>query len=985
MLPPSYEPHKYEKDIYDLWEKSGAFIADPKSSKPHFSIAMPPPNETSVLHLGGALFITLEDIIARHARQQGNDVLWLPGTDHAAIATNVLVEKQLAEEGTDKHALGREAFIDRVKAFAGANRGTMINQMRAMGASCDWSRLRYTLDEALNRCVNEVFVKMYKDGLIYRGHRIVNWDPRLETTVSDDELVYKEAKTPLYTLKFGPFQIATARPETKFGDKYIVMHPDDKRYGQYKHGDTFELEWINGPITATVIKDEAVEPAFGTGVMTITPWHDRTDFEIAERHALEKDQIIGFDGRLLPVAGEFAGQAIDEARPKIVDKLKEKGLLAKTDDNYTHNIALNDRGKGVIEPQIMLQWFVDVSRPAVEWKGQRRSLKEVMRATVEDGDIKLIPKRFEKVYFHWIDNLRDWCISRQIWWGHRVPVWYKKPLQRKMGFDQTVMNQLFKGKTKTYRQKNYKFRVGSRVLAENTQTGKIFGMLTIKNIQKTTVGKIDLEDKAHYVTYKNQGELITALKKYYPDRQMGADYPIWVYEYDFEPKEIEPEIYVGAQPPAGEGWVRDEDTLDTWFSSALWTWSTLVDPKLAKDYSLSLEDLLQKSLDFRTYHPTDVMETGWDILFFWVARMILATTYTTGQIPFKDVYLHGLVRTEAGKKMSKSDPETIIDPLAVVAEYGTDALRLALAAGAGGGQDQSLGKSDIVAGRNFANKLWNIARFTQNLGIETGVKPSPKTPAEHWILNKLSISVEAIAEDLAKYKFSEAHAKLYHFVWDDLADWYVEVSKVEPNPVMLTKMLKDTLKLAHPFAPFVSETIWQQLKLGAGPVERSSGSTRAGNLISAAWPEPPKADAKKAAEFEELIKLVTEIRRVNSVLKNKASQLTYAKSPVVEANAELISRLAGLKSVTKGPAKGLKLVNSGQDVWLDADPKEYLAQLQTQQKELQASVKRLEQRLKAPGYAAKAPKKLVDQTKQELADEQALLAKLEAEIQALKS
>ena len=511
-LPKAYEASKYEKDIYNLWEKSRVFVADPTSSKPHFSIAMPPPNETSTLHLGGALFLTLQDIIVRHERQKGKDVLWLPGTDHAAIATNAVVERQLAEQGTSKHDIGREEFIKRVKDFAGSNRGTMLKQMRAMGASADWSRTCYTLDEALNRSVNEVFVKMYNDGLIYRGHRIVNWDPNLETTVSDDEVVHKEEKASFYTLQYGPFKIGTARPETKFGDKYVVMHPDDKRYAQYKHGDTFEADWINGKVTATIIKDGAVDPAFGTGVMTITPWHDRTDFEIAERHGLEKDQIVDFEGKLLPIASEFAGLKIEQARPKIVEKLRQKGLLVK-EEEYTHNVALNSRGKGVIEPQIKLQWFVDVNRPAVQWKGQLRSLKEVMRAVIEDGDIKIVPKRFEKVYYHWIDNLRDWCISRQIWWGHRVPVWYK-----------------------------------------------------------------------------------------------------------------EKETCVSVRRPEGQGWEQDPDTLDTWFSSALWTWSTLIDQELAKDYSLSLQDLLEKSLDYKTYHPTDVMETGWDILFFWVARMILATT-----------------------------------------------------------------------------------------------------------------------------------------------------------------------------------------------------------------------------------------------------------------------------------------------------------------------------------------------------------------------
>src|SRR5665213_477489 len=709
-LPKAYVPKEYESDIYALWIKSNVFTADPKSNKEHFSISMPPPNETGTLSIGHALFLTLQDIMARHARQQGKDVLWLPGTDHAALAVNAIIENKLVEEGTDKHQIGREAFLERTREFVGTSRDTMLTQMRAIGASADWTRLRYTLDEALNRCVNETFVKMYHDGLIYRGNRIVNWDPNLETNVSDDEVTYQEEQGKFYTLQYGPFQIGTARPETKFGDKYVVMHPDDKRYAKYKHGDTFEAEWINSKVTATVIKDEAVDPKFGTGVMTITPWHDHTDFEIAERHGLDKEQIIDFHGKLLPIAGEFAGLPIAEARPKIVEKLAKKGLLVKTDENYIHNIAINERGKGVIEPQIRLQWFVDVNKPAVHWKGKQHSLKEVLQATVRDGDISIIPKRFEKIYFHWIDNLRDWCVSRQIWWGHRIPVWYRT---------------------------------------------------------------------------------------------------------DTDGRE---ETYAGVQPPtdSSEGWhewEQDPDTLDTWFSSALWTWSTLIDSGLAADYSLSLDNLLAKSQDFQAYHPTNVMETGWDIIFFWVARMILATTYVTGQVPFKDVYLHGLVRAEDGKKMSKSRPASIIDPLDIIPKYGADALRMALIMGVSPGNDQSWGSGKLEANRNFCNKLWNIARYIEDIvGDETGREEvKPISAADHWILSKLQQFQEKTAADLDNYRFSEAYERLYHFVWDDLADWYIEASKAAPNKPVLAYLLEAVLTLAHPFAPFVTETVWQTL------------------------------------------------------------------------------------------------------------------------------------------------------------------------------
>ena len=835
-LPSAYDPGKYEANIYALWEESRVFQADPTSNKPHFSISMPPPNETATLHIGSALFVTIQDTLIRRARQTGHDALWLPGTDHAAIATNALIEKRLTEQGTDKHALGREEFINRVKDFSAHNRQGILNQFRAMGASCDWSRARYTLDDTLNRCVNEVFVKMYNDGLIYRGNRIVNWDPNLETTVSDDEVEHREESAPFYTLQYGPFQIGTARPETKFGDKYVVMHPDDVRYKSYKHGDTFEAEWINGPVTATVIKDSAVDPKFGTGVMTITPWHDHTDFEIAERHGLEKVQIIDFAGKLLPIAAEFADMTIAEARPKILDKLKSKGLLVSVDENYMHNLATNSRGGGVIEPQIKLQWFVDVNRPVVEWKGQKRSLKEVMRAVIDDQDIQITPSRFNKVYFHWIDNLRDWCISRQIWWGHQVPVWYR-------------------------------------------------------------------------------GE----------------------------------EIYSGVLPPEDRGWQRDPDTLDTWFSSALWTWSTLIDPDLAQDYSLSLDELLQKSVDFQTYHPTSVLESGWDILFFWIARMVLATTYTTGQVPFKKVYLHGLVRTESGKKMSKSDPSTIVDPLEIIPEYGADALRLALISGEVAGRDQKLGSGRIADNRNFCNKIWNVARYIQNVvGDKPEQPPQPISAADHWILNKLSIFTDVLAIDLTNFRFADAYDSLYHFIWDDLADWYIEAAKVEPNREVLAYVLRSTLVLAHPFAPFLTEAIWQELGWSEGL------------LASEQLPEILGSDAAKAAEFESLMNAIIEIRKWSVALGSKG--FVFVNSPLLKDHADLVKALSRVTSLEEQEGRGLKLPLADLDIFVNADKDKgfvYAEKLESGIKALEGSIKALEGRLNSAGYIHNAPKDLV--------------------------
>ena len=877
-LPKVYEPNEYESDIYALWEQSRAFVADPTSKKPHVSISMPPPNETGTLSLGHSLFLTLQDIMVRYARLQGCDVLWLPGTDHAAIAVNAIIEKKLAEEGTDKHAVGREAFLERTREFVGNSRDTMLGQMRAMGASADWSRLRYTLDDALNRCVNETFVKMYNDGLIYRGHRIVNWDPKLETTIADDEVVYQEEKTPFYTFQYGPFQIGTARPETKFGDKYVVMHPDDQRYTEYKHGDTFEAEWINGKVTATVIKDESIDPDFGTGVMTITPWHSHADFEIAERHNLDKEQIIDFHGKLMPIAQEFAGMDIMEARPKIVEKLKEKGLLVSVDENYLHNIAVNDRGKGVIEPQIKLQWFVDVNKQAVEWKGQKRSLKEVLQSVVRDKDIDIIPPRFEKTYFSWIDNLHDWCISRQIWWGHRIPVWYR---------------------------------------------------------------------------------------------------------HDTDGRE---ETYAGLTPPTDESegwheWEQDPDTLDTWFSSSLWTWSTLIDPKLAADLNISLEEMLKQSPDFQAYHPTTVMETGWDILFFWVARMILSTTYITGQVPFKTVYLHGMVRAADGKKMSKSRPESIIDPLTVIPQYGTDALRMALIMGVSPGNDQNWSQGKIEANRNFCNKLWNVARYVEDkldaVQAEQGGKilreAAPQTAADHWILARLHDATKTIADHLDNYRFSEAYDVLYHFVWDDFADWYIEASKTELNPGLLAFSLEAILKIAHPFAPFVTETIWQTLAWEENTM-----------LATSLWPKISEADKEQADIFEEVKTIVTESRYLTKVLDAPGAALHYSSDELaLREYGELIKRLARLGDVAKVPlGNGVRLTQTSLVCWLDISTEKTIAYTKTleQKREQQAkTVQQLEGRLANKSYTDNAPAEVVQQTRDQLADAKQVLENITAE------
>ena len=868
-LPKTYDASEFEADIYKLWENSGAF--QPSGKGEPFSIVLPPPNATGKLHIGHSAMLAIEDTIVRYERMQGKNVLWVPGTDHAAIATNAIMEKRLSEEGTDKHAIGREEFLSRLADFVENSQSDIRTQVKAMGASLDWTRERYTMEPAMNRIVSEVFIKMAEDDLMYRGHRIVNWDGVLQTTVSDDEIEYKEETASFYTFKYGPFEIGTARPETKFGDKYVVMHPDDDRYKDYEHGQQIEVEWINGPITATIIKDEQVDPEFGTGVMTITPWHSVVDFEIAERHNLDKQQIIDLEGKLLKVADEFAGMHIDEARPKIVNKMRDKGLLIEETTDYVHNVAYSDRGKAGIEPQIMEQWFVDVNNPAVKWKGKERSLKEVMQMVVRDGDIEILPKRFEKTYFAWIDHLRDWCVSRQIWWGHRIPAWYRQN-----------------------------------------------------------------EEGGH-------------------------------------------EIHVGYEAPEGDGWHQDPDTLDTWFSSAFWTWSTLIPPEVALNEKHDLKAMLAHSPDYKTFHPTTLMETGYDILFFWVARMILMTTYVTEELPFKTVYLHGLVRTKDGNKMSKSKPESIIDPLEVIPKYGTDAVRLSLLVGQAPGNDMRMYEDKIASYRNFCNKLWNIARYVEGVvGDDFELRnPKPRSSADHWVMNRLHSSLLETQKLMDSYEIGKAYEVLYHFIWDDFADWYIEASKINTNNNILVYVLESVLKAAHPFAPFVTETIWDTLKWEDGL------------LIVSKWPKTHTTEIAKEHEFEEVRKMVHEIRNISSELSQKEMTLYYSQSKFLDDNGELITHLTNLLGVSKvSSGHGLHLTQSQEDAWLDVEATKvelYITALEARLKELDTIISNLEGRLSNKSYTANAPKQLVQETKQQLNDAQESKNRLKTQINKLRA
>lgn len=727
----TYNPKQAEEKWYDIWEKNGYFTPEIRPNGQPYSIVMPPPNVTGTLHLGHAVMLAIEDILIRYHRMLGDKTLWLPGTDHAAIATQAKVESDLyKKEGKSRRDFSREEFLKIVEKFASDSHDTIVNQVRSMGASCDWNREAYTLDEPRVLAVRTAFKRMYEAGLIYRGARIVNWDPKLQTTVSDDEIEWKDETGKLYYLQYGPFTIATARPETKFGDKYVVMHPNDERYKQYKHGQRIDLEWINGPVIATVIKDDVIDMEFGTGAMTITPWHDATDFEIAQRHKLDKEQIIDFNGKLLPIAGEFAGQHISRARLSIVEKLQQKGLVQKVEDNYSHRIATNSRGGGLIEPQIKEQWFIDVNKPfKIEHSelkgikiGNEVTLKKLMRQVVESGQIKIIPKHFEKIYYHWIDNLRDWCISRQIVYGHRIPVWYCG-------------------------EANSTLRVARS--KDSDATSSCLPIVTERGVPEKcpNCGSTKLE--------------------------------------------------------------QDPDTLDTWFSSGLWTFSTLGWPN--------------ETEDLKTFHPTDVLETGYDILFFWVARMILMTTYHVGQVPFHTVYLHGLVRDKDRQKMSKSKGN-VIDPLGVIDMYGADALRFALIYGNTAGNDIIISEEKIRGMRNFANKIWNIARFVDMKNQESGIRNHElkdlnelQALAIHRndmkIIQQTADLVQSTTKALDSYNFNAASAMLYEFIWHTFADKHIEDVKdrIDDNSLLiLNSLFAILLKLLHPFMPFITEEIYQK-------------------------------------------------------------------------------------------------------------------------------------------------------------------------------
>lgn len=685
-----YEPKNHEKSIYDLWEKSGFFNPDnlPGERTKQFSIVMPPPNANGSLHAGHALFVTVQDIMIRYNRMLGKKTVWFPGADHAGFETQSVYEKKLEKEGRSRFGMDPKNLYEEILEFTLANKSFMENQIRELGASCDWSRALFTLDKRVVKIVHDTFKKLEENELLYRGSRIVNWCSKHQTSLSNLETTHEERKDKFYYFQYGPFVIGTARPETKFGDKYVVMHPDDVRYKDYTHGQKIDLEWINGPITATIIKDEAGDPEMGSGVMTITPWHSGIDFDIAKRHNLDYEQIINWRGKLLPIAGEFEGMNIKDAREKIVEKLKEKGLLVKIDEEYTHAVPCCYKCNREIEPQIREQWFV-----------KTKPLADKALEAIDTKELTFTTGRDERVFRDWMEKIEDWNISRQIVWGIPIP---------------------------------------AKIC---TQCGH---------------GMVDLENA------------ITSCAKC-----------------------------------AGTV-VQDPDTFDTWFSSGQW-------PLAVTNYP--------EGKDFKDYYPTSVMETGKDIIFFWVSRMVMLGLYRTSQVPFRKVYLHGMIRDKHGKKMSKSKGN-VIAPNEIQEKYGTDALRMGLIVNNAPGTDMNLDPDKVNAYKKFANKLWNITRFTLD-NLDGFDATSELTEPNARTLSELTKTVKSITQKMKLDRYDMAAEDIYHLVWDEFASTIIEESKMQLNsdiPTerasqqrLLAEYLTVSLKLLHPFMPFITETIWQEL------------------------------------------------------------------------------------------------------------------------------------------------------------------------------
>jgi len=888
-MPKTYNPHEHEQKLYEWWESKGFFKPETqyrlglvKPGRTPFVISMPPPNVTGALHLGHAITASIEDMLIRYHRMLGDPTLWVPGTDHAGIATQNVVERKLAERGLTRHDLGREKFVEEVWKWKAEYHARITNQHRRLGVSCDWDRERFTLDEGLSRAVREAFVRWYKQGLIYRGTYLVNWCPRCESAISDLEVNHVDEQGTMYYFRY-PIEgepqerwlpVATTRPETILGDTAVAVHPDDERYKDFV-GKTALVPMLNRRIP--VITDEYVDREFGTGALKITPGHDPNDYEIGLKHGLEMVDILNDNGTLNENAGPYAGLDRYKAREKLWADMKAAGMVIK-EEPHTHALGHCDRCGTVIEPRLSTQWFVKgkpIAAPAIQ--------------AVREGRIRIVPERFHKEYFHWMENIRDWCISRQLWWGHRIPVWYCDDCggQSCSTTDPTVCE-----------------HCGS------------------------------------------------------------------------------PNIH------------QDADVLDTWFSSGLWPFSTLGWP--------------DDTEDLRTYYPTTVLETGYDILFFWVARMIMMGISFTGQEPFRWVYLHGLVRDEHGRKMSKSLGNAL-DPMDLIEEYGTDALRFTLLTGSTPGNDMRLSTTKLTSNRNFANKIWNAARFViTNLdeGMETPASTDIEAAMPHlaladrWILSRHNRLIADVTRLIDNWQLGEAGRQIYEFLWGEYCDWYIETAKIrlygddpaaaERTRQVLVYVLERTLRLLHPYMPFITEAIWQNLP--------RPNDTPA--LMMARWPYPETVDEQAEIDFDRIREMVRAIRNARTeynvtpgrripalIAADGHLDLVKAERETLTTLARLDAQQLTLTTQLEAPDKAITLVAGGATIYLPLAGMINLeaeqARLRKELEDAQAQLARVEKLLGNEKFVTKAPPEVVQREREKQAKLQARIAQLNARITEL--
>lgn len=872
-MPTKYDPQAIEKGRYDWWLEGKFFEAKDDKTKQPYTIVIPPPNVTGKLHLGHAWDTTLQDILTRMKRMQGYDVLWLPGMDHAGIATQAKVEEKLRNDGKSRYDLGREKFVEETWKWKEEYASHIRQQWSKLGLGLDYSRERFTLDEGLSKAVREVFVSLYNKGLIYRGEYIINWDPSTKTALSDIEVIYKDVQGAFYHMRYpltdgsGHIEIATTRPETMLGDTAVAVHPEDDRY---KHliGKTVKLPIIGREIP--IIADDYVEMDFGSGAVKITPAHDPNDFEIGNRHNLERILVMNEDGTMNTRAGKYQGMDRFECRKQIVKDLQEEGVLFKIEE-HMHSVGHSERSGAVVEPYLSTQWFVKM-QPLAD---------EAIALQDKEEKVNFVPERFEKTYLRWMENIRDWCISRQLWWGHRIPAWYHK------------------------------------------ETG---------------------------------------------------------------------EVYVGHEAPEdSENWEQDKDVLDTWFSSALWPFSTMGWPDT-------------DSADFKRYYPTAALVTGYDIIFFWVSRMIFQGLEFTGERPFQDVLIHGLVRDSQGRKMSKSLGNGV-DPMDVIDQYGADSLRYFLSTGSSPGQDLRFTMEKVEATWNFANKIWNASRFAlmnmDGLTFEEIDLSGEKSVADKWILTRLNETIETVTRLSDRYEFGEVGRVLYNFIWDDFCDWYIEMAKLplygedeaakKTTRSILAYVLDNTMRLLHPFMPFITEEIWQNLP--------HSGES----ITVAQWPavKDEYTDNQAANEMKLLVEIIRSVRNsraeVNTPMSKKIKMMVKAKDQEIlatlENNRAYIERFCNPEELVlalevETPDKAMTAVVTGAEIILPLEGliniEEEVARLQKEWDKLNKEVERVQKKLSNEGFIKKAPEKVIEEEKAKEQDYREKRAAVEARIRELK-